>query len=640
MALTLSGGTALNLGNATAGSGIFVTANAANSITIQVILNSAATAIAFSNNGTGLLTIFGGVTGAATTGSQTITVGASNSGNITLSGNLTDGGLGGKVALAVNNTGSGITSMNTGTYTYTGDVTLSAGVLLIASTGSVTTLGSGASALSLNGGELWLRANGARTYGRDTTVGGNVTITVDRSTVPVANAGYTLGNLTIGAQTLTVALGATESSGIMTFGNVTMTGASTFTVNNANQLLSISGTFANGGFTPTFNGTGNVTLTGIVSGSGGLTEAGSGNLLLIGDNTYNGTTTVSAGTLAINSSGRIANTSNLLVNGGTFNLGAFNETVGTVTMSSGSIGGSGNLTGTSYALQGGTVNAILGGSGAVTVSGNTTTLGSAGRLGSGKALTISGGQLTIAGAESVASYQQTGGTLGGTGNTLTSTAAYDLQAGTVNANLGGSIGVNKTTAGTLFVNGSLAAASAVIVNAGTLGGNGTIGGSLTVNSGGTLAPGNSPGIITVGTLVLNAGSTTVLEINAATSRGTSFDGIDITATTGTTLTYGGNLTFSFGNGAPFANSSTLDLFNFTTGTFASNFANVTSTGTLYSGTWTNNSGTWSLSSGGQTLNFAQATGDLSVVPEPGTWALLAFSLTTALVFRRRRRRCQ
>jgi len=632
--LKLSGGAALNLGNATAGSGIFVTANAVNEISTPVILNSAATAIGISNSGTGQLTIFGTVTGAATTGTQTITVGSSGSGNITLSGIIGDGGGGGKVALTVNNTGSGITFMTGNTNTYTGNVTLSAGVLQIASSGSLTTLGSGASALSLNGGELWLRANGSRAYGRNTTVGGNVTITADK--INATTASYTLGNLTIGAQTLTVALGATALNGFINFGNVTMTGASTFTVNNAEQSLSISGTFANGGFTPTFNGTGNVTLTGIVSGSGGLTQAGSGILRLNANNTYNGTTTVSAGTLAINSSERIANTSNLLVNGGTFNLGAFNETVGTVTMSSGSIGGSGNLTGTSYALQGGTVNAILGGGGAVTVSGNTTTLGSAGRLGSGKALTISGGQLTIAGAESVASYQQTGGMLGGTGNTLTSTAAYDLQAGTVNANLGGSIGVNKTTAGTLTLTGSNSYAGITTVSAGTLLVSGA--GSINSTAGVSVASGatftNSSSISYSGGLTLAEGAVingsgafapTALTITADLSSGlTTF------ALGNTQFTKAGNLELTLSGIA----IDTYALFSGSaiTGTFSTMTIGGAS---LASG----GSGNFSGLVGGNLYTFTDASNQLIVaVPEPSTWgALLAFALTAMVLLRRRSR---
>jgi hypothetical protein len=39
----------------------------------------------------------------------------------------------------------------------------------------------------------------------------------------------------------------------------------------------------------------------------------------------------------------------------------------------------------------------------------------------------------------------------------------------------------------------------------------------------------------------------------------------------------------------------------------------------------------------QSFTFTQASGNLIVaVPEPSTWALLAFSLTTVMILRRRR----
>ncbi len=59
-------------------------------------------------------------------------------------------------------------------------------------------------------------------------------------------------------------------------------------------------------------------------------------------------------------------------------------------------------------------------------------------------------------------------------------------------------GPTTVNAGTLWVNGSLAAASVVSVNSGsTLGGTGAIGGPVTVNAEGTLSPGASVGTLTV-----------------------------------------------------------------------------------------------------------------------------------------------
>ena len=86
--------------------------------------------------------------------------------------------------------------------------------------------------------------------------------------------------------------------------------------------------------------------------------------------------------------------------------------------------------------------------------------------------------------------------------TLTGTSTY---AGPVNVN-----------GGTLAVNGNLASASLLTVNAGgILGGNGVLG--ATVINGGTLAPGNSIGTLTVGSLNMTAASTYLVQVSGAAS---------------------------------------------------------------------------------------------------------------------------
>lgn len=102
-------------------------------------------------------------------------------------------------------------------------------------------------------------------------------------------------------------------------------------------------------------------------------------------------------------------------------------------------------------------------------------------------------------------------------------------------------GATIVEAGKLVVNGSLV--SAVTVNsAGTLGGTGTIGG-LVLN--GTLTPGNSVGTMTVsGNAVLNAGSTTVIEV-----AGAGADRLTVTGTAslaGTLSLVGVDRSFRFG----------------------------------------------------------------------------------------------
>lgn len=77
----------------------------------------------------------------------------------------------------------------------------------------------------------------------------------------------------------------------------------------------------------------------------------------------------------------------------------------------------------------------------------------------------------------------------------------------------GSVNVNG---GTLAVNGNLAAASLLTVNAGgILGGNGVLG--ATVINGGTLAPGNSIGTLTIGSLTMTAASTYLVQVSGTLS---------------------------------------------------------------------------------------------------------------------------
>jgi fibronectin-binding autotransporter adhesin len=194
-------------------------------------------------------------------------------------------------------------------------------------------------------------------------------------------------------------------------------------------------------------------------------------------------------------------------------------------------------------------------------------------------------------------------------------------------------GATLVNAGKLLINGNQSAATgAVTVAAGaTLGGSGTTGGAVTVN-GGILSPGNSPGVLTVASVALNASSTSLFEVNG-TTRGTQYDGLDITGVNG--VTYDGALSLSFGNGSSFADNTTFDLFSFS-GTPSGNFSSVTSTG-YYAGTWTQAAGEWSLTTSEQKLTFTPSTGDLVIaVPEPATLGLLS-GLAVVGFFARRQR---
>ena len=346
----------------------------------------------------------------------------------------------------------------------------------------------------------------------------------------------------------------------------------TATATNATITLLTTGTTANG-ITGRIqdNTTRTVALTAALSGSSTFTLSGS--------NSFSGGTTVTSGTLivananALGNGGLTVNTSGMLIS----NLNAI-------------VNGS---------LAGGVNGVIASRTGASTLTVNTS--GSSTYDGA-----LANGAGTLSFVKNGTGLQRLAGTSTYTGTT------------TVNS-------------GTLAVDGALGATTTFVDAAAVLQGSGTIGGVATIQ--GTLSPGNSPGVITLGSAVLGATSSTRIEITGAT-RGTQYDGVNITTPAG--LTYGGTMALSFSS--LFGDGTTFDIFSFT-GASSGAFASVVSTGS-YAGTWTDvlGSGTYQLVSGGQTLTFSPSTGDIVVVPEPAAITLLAagVGLTGALAARRRR----
>ncbi len=193
----------------------------------------------------------------------------------TLGGVISGGG-------AVTQMGPG-TLILTGSNTYSGPTTISAGTLQIGN-GGVTGSLSISSPIADNGTLVFNRSNTV-TQGTDFTsagISGTGSLEQAGAGTLVLNASNTYtGTTTISAGTLQVGNGGTLGTGGTYSGNVAVSSGALFN----------------------YSSSATQTLSGVISGGGLITQMGPGILILTGANTYSGGTTVSAGTLQIDNGG-------------------------------------------------------------------------------------------------------------------------------------------------------------------------------------------------------------------------------------------------------------------------------------------------------------------------------------------------
>lgn len=576
------------LANGGAASGIGQSTNAASNLVL----------------GDGTLQYTGGTVGI----NRAFTINAGTTGTFdvaTAGTNLTISGAAANTSGALTKTGAGTLTLSGGN-SYTGLTTVSAGTLAYGANNVIADTGT----VRVSSGTLNIA-----TY-TDTVAGvqllsGSITGT---SGVLTSSSAYdmqsgTASAILAGSVALNKTTGGTVTlSGNNTYSGVTTISGGTLQVGDGGTTgtLGTNGAIVDNG-NLTVNRSNPVTFGQIISGSGSLTQAGPGTTTLTNSaNSYTGLTTVSVGTLAYGAN-NVISTGAVTVNGSsaTLALGAYTDTVGTVTLDGGgSITGNALTTGLTtntgtFEMKSGSVSAVLSGTGAL----NKTT----------------GGTVTLSGA-----------------NTYT--------------------GLTTIEAGTLDVSGSIA--SAVDVNSGgTLAGSGRLGGLATVQvkAGGTIAPGtgHSAGTLTtVGQIWSPQGKyevdiTAVTGDGAQTGVGTSYDTL-----VGTTLNLGGldsgNKFTLLVDGQSLSDGSfvygktyTWDIASFTQGiTFAQDYgiANINSLFAIslsYSPTFRN--GQWSVSATGGTGISSHLYLSYNAVPEAGTVVFGALALMPLLIHRRRRR---
>ena len=535
-------------------------------------------------------------------------------------------------------------------------------------TGWNGTLPAGGDSITITSGSVTLTTNNLPNGLSAITIGGSGKITQTND-----NTWGALNNLILSGGTLESVRVSGDAFGSYQISNtvtVTGTSASTISTNGSGRIFINLGNAVSD--TPTFTTfnvsdatssaasdlnvstvLGNNIATNFISQSAaGLIKTGEGTMTLSANNTYTGGTTVNAGVLTVNGS----NSGNSFIRG-------------TVNVNSGAelryTGGDG--TGFGF-VDGNRLNTININDGLVQSEGGMTHLW-------GATVNMTGGELRVNNGVSSATglriewFQNTLNTLasadtavisgrinlrgdGGNNNesfnVADGSAETDLLISAAITEDLGSVGITKTGAGTLelsganiytgntivqqgqlVVNGSIANATTTTVQDGaTISGSGSLG-SLTVNAGGSVNPGNSPGVLTVNGAYNQAG-TLVAEITGLTA-GTQHDQLIVNGS----VNLSGELNVQFSGLTSYALNDTIFLIlndesDAVSGTFFGlNQGDVAAT---YGGwdwviSYNANSNTSSFSGGNDVA--------LRAIPEPS--AALLGGLSALALLRRRRK---
>jgi fibronectin-binding autotransporter adhesin len=476
---------------------------------------------------------------------------------VVYSGNLTGTGL-------VIKQGTGSISLS-GSSGYSGGTVISRGFIVVPGGGCIThgnadlVVGSAAGdsgTLSLIGGSV----NNLSSYL------GDAASSVGRATISSGtwtnNGNLVVGNSGTGTLTMTggrVIVGGTLSRGRDGVINLNSGGTLRIGTGGAGGVLNLAALQNNG--TLVFDRADDHTHVGDISGSGRVRKEGSGTLTLSGSNSYTGGTTITAGVLQIGNggangslAGAVVNNGELIFNrsdavtysgvisgtgvvvkqgAGSLTLVGSNRFSGGLVLSEGvlSAGGTFSIGSGTLALNGGGLRA----SGVAGVIANTVSLNTSTVISGSDALSITGdvilnryhalnitnsARTSIKGVirESVSSIfiKEGNGELELSGAN-TYTGGTLIQSGTVR--------INNST-GSAFGVGAVTVASGA-----TLTGAGSISGAVQMN--GTWAPGNSPGLVTVNSNVVLAGSLDIelgglQRATSSTSGSGCYDALDAT----------------------------------------------------------------------------------------------------------------
>ncbi|GGE87017.1 hypothetical protein GCM10011317_50150 [Niveispirillum cyanobacteriorum] len=288
-------------------------------------------------DGANELTIAGSTMTIGTGNSLTITNGSGDKATISSAfagaGNLVKTGAG-TLVLSGTQTGTGTMTLQGGTVSVASDANLLAGtVTLNGGALSVTSNTTIDNALSIgsNGGTLGNSGNSYTLSGQITSAAGTtltIANTADSNAVALTNSSNSstfAGNILVSKGTLQIGSSAI-AAGQANTGSITLASGSTLqlpTLGTAGTITLGNSLILNGNATIATNNN-QLTLSGAITGSGGLAKTGSGTLVLSagsGSNTYSGGTTVSDGKLSISNASHLGS-GTLTMSGGTLRVTA------------------------------------------------------------------------------------------------------------------------------------------------------------------------------------------------------------------------------------------------------------------------------------------------------------------------------
>ena len=329
----------------------------------------------------------------------------------------------------------------------------------------------------------------------------------------INNAGT---NGTLGANT-SVTLGSNAVSGTLEYSGATASSTMAFTLSSGGGNFQIDASSTN------------LTLSGVIGGTGALTKTGNGTLTLSGNNTYSGGTLINLGTLNVSADNNLgavpaSPTTNITFSSGTLQFAGAMSLSANRSILLSSFGGTIDTQANAVSIPGliaGTTSLTKVGAGTLTLSGNNTysggTIVSGGTLRTTGAGTLGTGPLAINAASGVTSSVNLGnnqnvsslsGTVGGTG-------AVSLSIGS-----GVTLTDNQSSGNTAF--------QGVLINSGTFAKSGTS--SLEINGAPTL---NANSMLQV-----NGGK---LRFNFVTGAATIGTGVTATVSSGATLELAGSV---------------------------------------------------------------------------------------------------